>query len=114
MPGGPLSAIAKQLPAFSFRLPPGLPPSAFAAATAAIPAATTVTAAAPAAPATEAAAARSLGARARFVHREVPAAELMVVELVDRRLGLLVRRHLDEREPTRAAGRHVAHHLHRV
>ena len=56
--------------------------------------------------ATEAAAGR-LGPR--FVDREGAAAELGLVELVDRALGIVVARHLDEREPACASRSHVAH-----
>ena len=38
--------------------------------------------------------------------------EIVIVERPDRGLSLLVCRHLDEREPARAARGHVAHEIH--
>src|SRR5262245_35369896 len=100
----PVRSIAKALPA---RLAPAAP--AAATALVAVPAA-----AAAAVAAAPAEAARSLGARTRLVDRQIAAAERIVVKLVDRLLRVFVRRHLDEREPARAAGGHIAHHLDRV
>ena len=60
---------------------------------------------------TTAATARALRLRTRFVHGEVAAAVVVVVQRGDRLLRVLVGRHLDEREAARAAGGHVAHHV---
>src|SRR5207237_6388308 len=69
--------------------------------------AATATAAVPAAArATEA----PFGLGSRFIHHERASLQLMLVKLADRALCLLVRRHLDKREPARPAGGHVAHH----
>jgi hypothetical protein len=49
--------------------------------------------------------------RARFVDREAAATHFVRVQIGDRLLRFLVRAHLDEREPARAPGGHVTHHL---
>ena len=51
--------------------------------------------------------------RTRLVDDEGPAAEIGAVEAIDCGLRLFVRLHFDEGEPSRTAGRHVAHHAHR-
>src|SRR5829696_3421959 len=79
-------------------LPPGLAPSTAAAAATAAEAAAT--------------AARPCRHRLRLVDRQVAAAEVVVVQLLDRALRLLVGRHLDEAEPAGTTGGHVAHDLH--
>src|SRR6185436_15781602 len=56
---------------------------------------------------------RALRLRTRFVDGEAAAAKLKVIQLVDRFGCFLVRAHFHEGEPARAAGGHVAHHLHR-
>src|SRR5262245_27398489 len=96
-------------------LPAGLSTATAATTTAAATvAATAATAAATeaAATATPEAAPGRLGSR--FVDREGAAAELRLVELIDRPLGVVVGGHLDEREAARSPRRHVAHHAHRV
>jgi hypothetical protein len=52
--------------------------------------------------------------RTRFVDREITATEVMIIEPLDRGLGILVCRHLDKREPPRAPGGHIAHQIHGV
>ena len=79
-------------------LPARLLPSA-AAATAATTT-TTTTAAAPA----EAAPSAARLLRARFIDRQRPAAEAMLVQLADGILRVLVGRHFHEGEPARATG----------
>src|SRR5688572_25311280 len=69
------------------------------------------TATAATAAAAEATAARACGHRLRLVDGQVPAAEVVVVELIDRLLRFLIGRHLDEPESARPAGGHVAHDL---
>src|SRR5947209_10129069 len=64
--------------------------------------------------ATAEAAARVLRLRARLVHRERAAPQLVLVQLHDGRLGFLVRRHFHEPKAPRPTGRHVAHDAHRV
>jgi hypothetical protein len=88
-------------------------PTTTAAATTATAAVAAATATAAAATTTEAAATATEPAACRlgpcFVDREGPAAELGLVELIDRALRIVVARHLDEREASGTAGRHVAH-----
>src|SRR5690242_9511837 len=60
-----------------------------------------------AAAATEAAA--SLRLRLRLVDDERPAVHLVLVKFVDGLLRVFIRGHFDEREPARAARRHVTH-----
>src|SRR5690349_5451743 len=63
-------------------------------------------------PATRSAATRTAARRhlrARFVHREATASELIGVQLVDGLLGIRVRSHLDEAETAGAPGYHVPH-----
>jgi hypothetical protein len=96
---------------------------AAATVTAAAPAAATVTAAA-SATATSASAASAtatsatatattaFGAWARLIDVELSALQLFAVELGHRRLGFLLRRHLDEREPSRLAGELVRDDIH--
>src|SRR5260221_652160 len=67
-----------------------------------------------AAPVVPTAAGRVLRLGPCFVDRESARAHLMLVQLGDGLLGLFVRAHLHERESARAAGGHVAHHLHRL
>src|SRR5687767_10611775 len=96
------------------RLPSRFAAAALAAPAAAETAAAAVDAAAVATPAAVTAAteaARPLRSRPRLVHREITAAEVGVVQLVDRLLRVLVGRHLDEREAARPPRGHVAHHL---
>jgi hypothetical protein len=50
--------------------------------------------------------------RTRFVDGQITTTKVVIVELANRVLGFLVRGHLDEREPARAAGIHVAHQIH--
>src|SRR5882672_4730994 len=64
--------------------------------------------------ATAEAAARVLRLRARLVHGERAAPQLVLVQLRDGRLGFLVRRHFHEPEAPCPTGRHVAHDAHRV
>src|SRR3954468_10127387 len=91
--------------------PPSKLPARFGATSAAV-AATAAAAVAAAAEATTAVAARAgRRLRARLVHGEVAAAELMVVQLLDRVLRVFVGRHFDERETAGPAGRLVAHHV---
>ena len=66
-----------------------------------------------AAPSVAESAAAALGLGTRLVDGEIAPAHRVVVQLVDRLLGFVVRAHLDEREPARAARGHVAHHVHR-
>jgi hypothetical protein len=81
--------------------------SATSATGAAIEASTaTATTAAPASTAAESA----LRFRARLVHHERTAFQLVLVELADRLLRIVVGRHLDEGEPACPACRHVPHH----
>ena len=70
---------------------------------------------APAAPAAAAAAATTASESTfrfwtRLVDDERPAVHLLLMELGDGLLGFFVRAHLDEREASRTACRHVAHH----
>src|SRR4029077_80394 len=62
--------------------------------------------------ATAAESARTLRLRTRLVHGQTAAAQLEIVQLVDRLLRFFVRAHLHEREAARPAGGHVAHDLH--
>src|SRR4051812_16567564 len=92
--------------------PPSRLPARFGSASAAVAAtAAAAVAAAAEAPPTAVAARAGRRLRARLVHGEVAAAELMVVQLLDRVLRVLVGRHFDEREAAGAAGRLIAHHV---
>ncbi len=85
---------------FAFLLLPSVLPAGFAVAStapAAIAATVLVT------PAAVAAAAAAVGARARFVDRDVAPVELRAVELLDGRRRALGRSHLDKAEAARAA-----------
>src|SRR5437667_6031118 len=64
--------------------------------------------------AAETAAAGIFRLRPCLVHGERAATKLMRVQLSDRRLCFLVRRHFHEPEAPRPAGRHVAHDAHLV
>src|SRR5206468_6765114 len=57
--------------------------------------------------------ARTLRFRTRLVHGQTAAAQLELVQLVDRLLRFFVCAHFNEREAARPAGGHVAHDLHR-
>jgi hypothetical protein len=92
----------QRLRAASAAMPPSHLPPRFAAPT---------TATASTAAAAEAATAGARRHRLRLVNGQVPAAEVVVVELIDGFLRLLVGRHLDEPESACAASRHVAHDL---
>jgi hypothetical protein len=74
-------------------LPAGLATAAAAAAKAAAPAAAT----------------RACGHGLGLIDGQVAAAEIMIVQLLDRALRFLVGRHLDEAEASGATGCHVAH-----
>src|SRR5262245_42512069 len=93
----------------------GSPPRFALASSSAIVAAATAIAASAAASATGPASAAaatesSLGLRSGFIHHQRASIHLMLVELADRLLRIVVARHLDERKPARAPGRHVPHH----
>src|SRR5260370_12727560 len=81
----------------------------------ALPARLARSAAAPAAspiaaePATAATTEATFGLGPRLVDGQAPTAHLELVELGSGLLGFLVGRHLDEREPSGAAGRPVTH-----
>src|SRR4051812_3149093 len=91
---------------FNFELPPRLAVVAPAAAATAVAAAVAVTTSAPSAvAAAPAAAARpAVGLRLGLVDGEVTAVHVFAVELLDGRLCVLGRRHLDEAEAARAPG----------
>jgi hypothetical protein len=95
-------------------LPARFPTTAAGTAAAATAAVSTATATATTAASTEATAtttteAATSGLGSRFVDGEGAAAELRLVQFIDGALGVVVARHLDEREATCTAGRHVAH-----
>ena len=107
-PGAPVRFTATRV------LPARFPATTAAAtATAAAAAVAAATATATAATTTEAATAATEPAAGRlgpcFVDREGAAAELCLVQLIDRALGVVVARHFDEREPAGPASRHVPH-----
>jgi len=48
----------------------------------------------------------------RLIDGQITTTKVVVIQSPDRGLGLRIRRHFDEREPSRAAGGHVPHEIH--